>query len=194
MKQTKTAQAKSGLRLGVGLGSFLIGLMFLGTGMERVAWPALPPHYVVWSDPIGWVELILATAMLLASAGVWWQLLAGCMLFAFFKSVIVLITGRNLFRPYGPIPRLVSVELIVFCLAALLLMWRFAKGRITILDRIALTVFLLSFGWSANTSALSAAVPGLTAGLVVLGFSSYMHRRKMHKSKPTCPSPKLKTA
>jgi len=102
--RTVGKQVKSGLRLGVGAGLFLIGGILLSAGMGRVVWAATPPHYVVWQEPMGWTELALAAA-LLSSAGVWWQLFAGYMLIGSLKSVVVLVTERDLFAPHGSFPR-----------------------------------------------------------------------------------------
>lgn len=137
--QRVSKQVKSGLRLGVGAGLFLIGGMLLSAGMGRVVWSATRPHYIVRSEPMGWTELALGAAALLSSAGVWWQLFAGYMLIGSLKSVIVLITGRDLFAPYGPFPRAESAALAVFGALSILFMWRFTKKPPTIFDRIALT-------------------------------------------------------
>jgi hypothetical protein len=75
MRGTAKEQAKSGLRLGLGIGLFLIAGMLLGNGMQRVVWSASPPHYVVWPEPIGCLELVAGAAILLSTAGAWWQLL-----------------------------------------------------------------------------------------------------------------------
>ena len=40
---TAKEQAKSGLRLGIGLGLFLIAGMLLSSGMERVVWSGVHP-------------------------------------------------------------------------------------------------------------------------------------------------------
>lgn len=165
---TAKEQAKSGLRLGISLGLFLIAGMLLSSGMERVVWSASPPHYVVWPEPTGWLELALATAILLSTAGVWWMLLGGCMVLGSVKCVIVLLTGRNVFAPYDPFPRLEAVELLVFAVASVALMFRLWKKPLTIIDRVAITVYLYSFMWHADRVEFSAAGPGLALGLFAL--------------------------
>jgi hypothetical protein len=182
MNQTVGKQVKSGVRLGVGAGLFLIGVMLLGNGMSRVVWSAIPPHFVVWPEPRGWAELVLAAAILLSSAGVWWRLLAGYMLIGSFKCVIVLITGRDLFAPYAPFPRTEAAELAAFGAVTILLMWRFSKNRPTIFDRIALTGYLFCFVWSADRAEFSAAGPGLAMGLGCLLFPwAYEHIRSRRR-------------
>jgi hypothetical protein len=77
MQSTGRKQAKSGLLLGGGIGLFLIARMLLGNGMQKVVWAASPPHYVIWPEPTGWLELIAGVAILITTASAWWQLLAG---------------------------------------------------------------------------------------------------------------------
>jgi hypothetical protein len=160
------------------VGLFLIAAMLLGNGMDRVVWSATPPHFVVWPEPIGWGELAIAAAILLLSAGVWWQLFAGYMLIGCFKSVIVFVTGRDLFAPYGPLPRSESAGLAVFGLATILLMWRFSKNPLTILDRIALTAYVFCLLWRADRATFSDFGSGLIIALACLVFASVIDRIK----------------
>jgi hypothetical protein len=181
MSQTIKEQVKSGLRLGVGAGLFLIGGMLLSAGMSRVVWSATPPHYIIWPEPLGWAELALAAALLLSSAGVWWQVFAGYMLIGSFKSVIVFITGTDLFAPYGPFPRPEAAALAVFGVVTILLMWRFKENPPTILDRIALTAYLFCFLWRANRAEFSDFGLGLIVGLGFLVFASAYDRIQRHR-------------
>lgn len=108
------------------------------------------PHYVVWPEPIGWLELTLATAILLSTAGVWWMLLGGCIVLGSVKCVIVLLTGHNVFVPYNRFPSLEAVELLVLAAASVALMLRLWKKPPTIMDRGDVTVHLYSFMWHAD--------------------------------------------
>lgn len=145
---TAKEQAKSGLRLGIGLGLFLIAGMLLSSGMGRVVWSASSPHYVVWPEPIGWLELTLATAILLSTAGVWWMLLAGCMVLGSVKCVIILLGGGDVFASQATLSRLEAVELLVFAVASVVLMLRLWKKPLTIIDRVAVMLYLYSFMWA----------------------------------------------
>lgn len=174
MKRPIKEQVNNGVRVGLGFGSFLIGAMLFIAGMDRLMWSAVPPHSISWSDPIGWAELILALAMLIPSAGIWWQLLAGFMLFAIVKGALVLITGTDLYTQSGSFPRTEAAELAVFATVSLLLMYRFSKYRPMIIDRIALTLnlsCLLGYVYAAHGSGFN---PWLVAGLIALaGGSSF---------------------
>ncbi|MDT8067721.1 MAG: hypothetical protein ROO76_06090 [Terriglobia bacterium] len=172
---TAKEQAKSGLRLGIGLGLFLIAGMLLSSGMGRVVWSASSPHYVVWPEPIGWLELTLATAILLSTAGGWWMLLAGCMVLGSVKCVIVLLGGGDVFASQATLTRLEAVELLVFAVASVVLMLRLWKKPLTIIDRVAVMLYLYSFMWHADRVEFSAAGPGLALGLFALLVAWCVH-------------------
>jgi hypothetical protein len=169
-------QVKSGVRLGVGCGLFLIGGMLLSAGMGRVVWSAVPPHYLLWPEPLGWTELVLAAALLFFSAEVWWQLLAGYMLIGFVKSLIVFMSGRDLFAPYGTFPRSQAAALGFFAASTILLTWRFAKHPPTLVDRVALTAYLFCFAWRANAIKFSDFDLGLVIALGCL-LSAWTYNR-----------------
>jgi hypothetical protein len=76
--------------------------MLLASGFARLVAAARPQHYVVWAEPIGWLELLLATSVLLLTAAAWWQWLAGAIVLGAVKSTIVLLTGHDTFAPHGP--------------------------------------------------------------------------------------------
>jgi hypothetical protein len=180
MKRSVRSQVKSGLRLGLGAGLFLIGWILLNAGMGRLVWSAAPQHYVVWSEPLGWTELALAAAALFSSAGIWWQVLAGYMLIGSVKSGIVFVTGRDLFAPDRPFPRSEAAALGFFGVATILLMWRFTKNQPTILDRIALTAYLFCFAWRADAARFSDFDLGLLAGLGCLLLAWVYDRVRRH--------------
>ncbi len=62
MSRSVKEQVMTGLRFGGSLAVFFIAMAPLVDGWRRVVWAA-PPHQLVWS-PIGWVELIVAAALL----------------------------------------------------------------------------------------------------------------------------------
>lgn len=134
------AQAKNGLRLGLGLGLFLIAAMLLGSGLDRMgAGRSLPGL-----DWIGWLEIIVALSLMIATAHIWLLLLAGFAIFAFGKAVAILVTG------HGPFTRWESALIAAFALTSLALLVRFAVERPNILDRCALTFYLLTLVWNRN--------------------------------------------
>jgi len=180
MGQTARKQIKSGLRLGIGAGLFLVGGMLLSAGMGSVVWSAVPPHFVVWPEPMGWTELALAAVALVSSAGMWWQLFAGYMLIGSVKSAIVLITGRGIFAPHGPFPRPDAAALGFFGVASILLMWRFTKKPPNVVDRVALTAYVFCFAWRADAAKFSDFDLGLLAGLGCLLLAWAYDRFQRH--------------
>ena len=187
MGRTVKKQIKSGVHLGIGAGSFLIAAMLLGAGMRRIVWSTPAPHHIVWREPIGWAELLAAALILVLTADVWWQLLAGFMLFGCFKGAVIFITGRDLFAPHAPFPRLDSAVLTLFAVATLALLFRFADTRPTIVDRIALTLFVFCFMLSMTNATFSAADPSLAAAFIVLLVSwavSWLRKKNPKKVHP----------
>jgi hypothetical protein len=173
-------QAKSGLHLGIGLGFFLIALMLLGSGLRRVVWSVPAHHPLVWSDWLGWLEIGLSLSLMIVTARFWLLLLGGWTVFAFVKSVAVLITGRSLSAPHGSFPRPEAAAIAALALATLALMVRFAESPPTILDRFGLTFFVLALLWNGNEAGFSAVGPAFgVAGLAICWF---VYRwRKLHR-------------
>lgn len=187
MGRTVKEQINSGVHLGVGFGSFLIAAMLLGLGMTRVVWSAAAQRHIVSWEPIGWAELLAAALILLLTADVWWQLLAGYMFIGCFKGVVMFITGRDMFPPHGPFRRLDSAVLTMFAAATVALLLRFADARPTIVDRIALTLFVFCFVWSTATAKFSAANPSLAVALIVLLISWAVSRLRKDNPKDIDP-------
>lgn len=163
MNQSVKEQVKSGLRLGGGLAVFLVAMAPLVDGLRRVVWAA-PPHQLLWSDPISWVELIVAAVLLASTAQVWVQYLAGCMVFACVKGVVIFAAGT-------PISRTETAGLVFVFLVTLMLMVSLILRGVMLLDRIALTLYVFSLGWDADKG-LFMPSPALAVGLAVL-FTSW---------------------
>ena len=160
-------QIKSGLRLGCGVGAFLIALIFLGMGLHRIVWSAPSSGQIEWLDWVGWVEVVAAVTLLMASAHVWHWLLAGIALFGFFKCIVVLVSGGNLYGKSAPLSRMEATELAGFTLATLALLFRFKNNPPTIPDRVALTIYVIALSWIGN---IMAQLVGLLALLIAWGI------------------------
>jgi hypothetical protein len=145
-------QISSGLRIGASLGSFLIAGILMGNGLGRILGSA-GSHQIAWADWIGWAELVLAAVILLLTARIWLILLGGYLLFAALKSFVVFATGS--FPSHGFSTRVEPLALAFYCLATLMLMFRFAENPPSVLDRVALTVYLFCLWPAATNSAFS---------------------------------------
>jgi hypothetical protein len=136
-------QIQSGLRLGAGFGAFLVGAILLGHARTRLE--MLSTYHVTgWSDWIVWLESTLGVGLLLSAAHVWYQLLAGYLLFGIVKGFITLVTGIAMF-PLSQVPStgVASLAIIVYGVASLLPMVRVMYRKPTMVDRVAFTLFFL---------------------------------------------------
>lgn len=143
MPRSVKEQIQSGLRLGAGLGVFLIGGLLLSHVRTRLE-VLSSYHQTGWSDWTVWLEVILSVGLLFSTAHVWYQWLAGCLVFGALKGLIALVTGRDIF-PLRQVPatHLASLTVVAYCIVTLLLMARFMDRKPTMVDRVAVTSFLL---------------------------------------------------
>jgi hypothetical protein len=146
----------------------LIAAILLGDARTRLF--STPSHYQIPQSSywLGSFEVLAATTILLLTAHVWWLYIAGGVLFGVFKGLVAFMVGSDLFPiRHVAYSRIQALGLIAYCLVTLLLLWRFSAVRFTIVDRIALTIWLFCF-LSGATSLLSA---WQLVGLGVLGLS-----------------------
>lgn len=168
MEKTTKQQIRSGLRLGAGAGGFLIAAILIGNGGDRIIASA-GSHQIPW---FGLAELVIAAAILLLTAQVWLLLLGGYMLFGAIKGFFLFATGS--FPSHGFSTRLEPLGIAVYGVATLALLYRFSQSPPTVLDRVALTVFLFCFviPWTGPRSALSLSqIIGLAVLLASWGIS-----------------------
>jgi len=150
-KSTKE-KALSGLRIGASLGAFLIGGMLMGDGFDLIV-QSTATQDVFRTACRGWAELIVAAVILFFTARTWLMLLAGCMLFGTFKALILLASAS--FPAGGVSTRGEALAVLLYCVATLLLLFRFAHKTPNPLDKIALTIFVFCLWPAATNSAFS---------------------------------------
>jgi len=153
MEKSTKQQIVSGLRIGGSLGAFLIGGMLMGNGLGRILVGSAGSYQIAWADWMGWAELVVAAAILLLTARTWLMLLGGYLLFGALKGFILFATGS--FPSHGFSTRVEALALVFYCVATLMLMFRFAQKPPTVLDRVALTVYLFCLWPGAANSAFS---------------------------------------
>jgi len=182
MKTSTNQQIKNGLRIGGGIGSFWVAAMLLGIAVDGLRAGA-PDRLRLWPDGAIAAGLIaLATVILLLTARVWILYIAGCLLFAFWKFLIVIASGRNFYSPHEPFSRLEAADLALFSLISLFLIYRVVQSHTpTAIDRWAFTLFTfcLVFGLSRQNVALMAIWQLL--GLAALCVAWFLARRKHSK-------------
>jgi hypothetical protein len=162
MGRSVKEQVKSERRLGGGLAMFFLAMAPLVDELRRVAWAA-PPHRLLWAQPIGWVELIVAAALLFYTARIWMQWIAGCVLIGSIKGIVVFIAG-------APISRLESAEVLIALLATLVPMVAIGVRGPTLLDQVALTFYVFCLTWRADQGLFTPS-PSLAIGLAALFVS-----------------------
>jgi hypothetical protein len=180
MKASTKTQIKSGLRVGGQLGLFFIAAMILGVAIDGIQ--AGAGHLKPWPDGAIAAGLIaMAMAILLLTARVWILYIAGCLLFAIPKCLMLIASGRNFYSPHEPFSRLVAAELGLFFLVSLFLVYRLTVNQApAVVDRLAFTFFMFSlvFGLSQRNFALVAIwqIAGLAALCLAWLFSRNKHR------------------
>jgi len=102
---------------------FCASLFLLAYGLAAV-WSE--GHFVS-SAWIGWVELSLAAVLIPLTMHLWIQFFAGCVGFAFLKSLVVAIAGRDWFPPHMAFSRLEASEMALFFGATFIWLARFAN-------------------------------------------------------------------
>jgi hypothetical protein len=193
-KRSRGEQVEIGLRLGISAGAFLVAAMLLGNGLPRVV-SSGPPYHLIWSDWVSWIEVSLACLLLYATAGIWVLLVGGIAFFGVGKSILMLVTGSE---PYHGqhVPRLEAAEGLFFCLATLLLIFRFWETRPSILDRVTLTFYVFVIAWYGQSSVSTSVDLRVAAGLIALVISWCVYRWKETKpqrkaTKPRSPEGQL---
>jgi hypothetical protein len=185
------APSKTGLRLAGGIILFCASLFLLAYGLAAV-WSE--GHFVS-SAWIGWVELSLAAVLIPLTMHLWIQFFAGCVGFAFLKSLVVAIAGRDWFPPHMAFSRLEASEMALFFGATFLWLARFAKSRPEFADRIAIAVYLFCFlGYRNNPHfSILLAVAGLTSLVFAWWVSRWRGARlkSIHLASHSDPLPQL---
>src|SRR5262249_9206248 len=146
---------------------------------------SIPPYHLLWSDWGAWVQICLALALLFFTAQVWLLLVGAFALRSFLYGVVLLIAGKELFGPHHPISRLEASAMAFFGLTTLLLLFRFHDTRPSILDRVALTFFVVAalFALLRHRTNSTLIDPRFVAGLIALAISWCVHRWKTTKSR-----------
>jgi hypothetical protein len=172
--RSRREQVSNGLRLGIGAGAFLIAMMLLASGLRRVM--AAPPNHL--ADWVAWGEICIALVLLFLTAQVWLLLVAYGAFFGFLYEALVFISGKELSAPYRPIPRLGTLAVAFFALTTFLMLVRFNDHLASILDRVALTFYVLAFVFalSGHSSPSSLLDTRLMAGWMALAIAWCVYR------------------
>src|SRR5260370_11544190 len=91
VRRSVKEQIQSGLRLGAGLGAFLVAGLILSHVRTRLE-VLSRYHQTGWSDWAVWVEVILSVGLLFSTLHVWYQLLAGGLVFVSLQGLMTPVT------------------------------------------------------------------------------------------------------
>jgi len=178
MKPSTKKQIKNGLRIGGGIGLFWVAAMLLGVAVDGLR--AAPDHLRLWPDGAIAAGLIaLATVILLLTARVWILYIAGCLLFAIPKCLVVMGSGKGFYSPLAPFSRLEAAELGLFSLVSLFLIYRVTVNHApTVADRIAFTFFTFSLVFGLSRQDFAFVAIWQVAGVAVLCLAWLLSRRQ----------------
>ena len=182
MKPRTGKQVKSGLRLGAGIGLFLVAVATLGFVLDRVN-DAAPGHLRFWpGGVIAGILIALSVGILVLTARVWILYIGGCLLFAVEKSLMVIANGRSFYSPHEPFPRLLAAEVGLFSMLSLFLIYRLTVSHKPVMfDRFAFTLFTFAFVFGCSQHSLGLIALWHLAGLAVLCFTWLLSPKRSHK-------------
>ena len=179
MEKTAKEQIRSGLRVGTGLGGFLIAVMLIGNGLARIG-ISTASHQLIWTEPVGWMELLIAALILLFTARMWLMLLSGCLLFGIVKSLVVFATGR--FPSHEFSTRIEPLALAFYCIASFVLMFRFSEHQPNLIDRIALTLYVFCL-WPAIAGSIFSPWQIVGLGALLISWCLSRWRKDSRRSR-----------
>jgi hypothetical protein len=131
---------------------------------------------LVPSFTVGSIFLVVSTVIMVATAEHWKTIVPGLLGYSMFGGLIMLFTGHYLSRP---VPREVTLLLMLFSAASIGLFLTFQERESSVLDRVALTgfVFCMALATTKRQSKSLAALGGGLALLVLAWAIDRMQRR-----------------
>jgi hypothetical protein len=183
MKPTTKKQIKNGLRLGGGMALFLIAAMMISVAVEGFQ-DIAPGHLRLWPDVAIATGLIGVAAVIMAlTARIWILYIAGCLLFAIPKFLIVAVSARSLYS-HERFSSLEAAELALFSLVSLFLIYRVTVShRPGAVDRLAFAFFLLALVLGLSERSFAVVATWQVAGVVALWLAWFLSRKKRaHKA------------
>ena len=167
-------QVLSGLRLAgwVCLGILTCGLLVGGAG---IAFSEIPG-----SKAIGYACLAAGAAILISTMRLWARSggFSGFFLMGALAALVQFLTGKQFGNLSIQVPRWISILLVVLMLFTRALFVEFKKRRLSLVDRVALTLWAGLWIWSVYSKA---ALILLTISVVVLVLAHLTHRAKKRR-------------
>jgi hypothetical protein len=175
-KRPIRAQVRSGLWLSAKLVFGFVTVTLLLGGLQYAVFPNKLPrvssvHRVL---VFGWISLLTATAIMIATIKTWVNALPGLCGYAAWGGLIVIASG-HLSGSLVPVPRVTAILLTLYCLGGAVLSSSFTDRDLGLLDRSALMVFAFSLALSMMVQP-PVLYGMLGAGLWVLLLAWIFHR------------------
>lgn len=177
-------QVVSGLRLAgwVCLGLLTCGLLAKGAG---IAFSEIPG-----SKATGYAYLAAGAAILISTMRLWARSggFSGFFLMGAFAGLVQFLTGKQFGNSSIQVPRWISLLLVMLMLITRALFVEFKKRRLSLVDRVALTLWAAL--WISSIYSKAPLIL-LTMGVVVLALARLTHhaKRRRRAGVPTRDSP-----
>lgn len=165
-------QVVSGLRLAgwVCLGILTCGLLVGGAG---IAFSEIPGSKVS-----GYVYLSVGAAILFSTMQAWARRFSGVLLLGAFAALLQVLTGKELNNSSIHVSRWISLLGAALMLSSSALFLEFKKRRLSLVDRVALILWVALVIWGVYSTAFQ--IP-LTLSVVVLVLAHLTHRAKVRR-------------
>jgi hypothetical protein len=168
---TAGQQVKSGFRTA---GAWLLGFAWLCLVFAGLAIGFSQSNY---PRPLGWLFLLVAAAVLVATADRWVKAFPGIMVVATVNGLITISSGHATGNPSVLVPRLTAILLTLLLAGGTALSLTFRSKRLSVPDRLALLVLAVSIGWGAIDVRHGVIALALGTGCLLLAWA-YDRNRK----------------
>jgi hypothetical protein len=151
IKRTIKQQAYDGLKLTgnilLGFGTFFV----LMCGVGSILYPTRIPRI------LGFALAIAATAFMVKTMRRWAQYFPGFISLGLINALVTLSRGRTI-DGSRPVPRMTAISGLVIIVLSLAASRRFERQSLSVIDRIALLLFLYWIGWGLVAGSVSPAI------------------------------------
>jgi hypothetical protein len=126
---------------------------------------------------LGWLFLLVAAAVLVATADRWVKAFPGIMVVATVNGLITISSGHATGNPSVLVPRLTAILLTLLLAGGTALSLTFRSKRLSVPDRLALLALAVSIGWGAIDVRHGVIALALVTGSLLLAWA-YDRNRK----------------
>jgi hypothetical protein len=140
------------------------------------------------SPLLGWVYLIVASSILVATVNRWVKIFPGILGYAALNSSLALYTGQLIGSPPIPISRTAAAAYTILFAASAVISAKFRKRRLNRVDQIALLASVYSIVWAslfATSVAFTALSVGISGLLIALAYDRIQRHTHGHGSSST---------